>query len=71
MVRREDRPMGERLRTLQLPARPVVGSLILAGLVGLLLVDHAGSRPINPYAAPPPAALGSGQAPQGAHCTNL
>jgi hypothetical protein len=35
----------------------------------LLLVDHGQSRPINPYQAPAPVALGSGVAPTAAHCT--
>lgn len=71
MVQSEDRQPGVSSRKHRLPARSVVGTLVLAGLVGLLLVDHAESRPINPFAAPPPVALGSGQAPQGAHCTDL
>jgi len=76
MAHSDDRWTGQRLRDHQspdhgLPSRPVVGALVLAALVGLLMVDHAESRPINPFAAPPPVALGSGQAPQGAHCTDL
>lgn len=67
----DDRQAGGRVRESRLPARSFVGALVLTGLVGLLVVDHAESRPINPFAAPPPVALGSGQAPQGAHCTDL
>ena len=55
----------------KLPSRPLVGTLVLVFLAALLLVDSAGSRPINPFTAPPPVALGSGQAPEGAHCTNF
>jgi len=52
-----------------LPGRPLVGSLCMLFVIGLLLVDHAQSRPINPYQAPAPVALGSGVAPTAAHCT--
>ncbi|MCP5329949.1 MAG: hypothetical protein H7A05_01195 [Pseudomonadales bacterium] len=52
-----------------LPSRPRVAHLTLALLAIILLVDHAQSRPINPYQAPAPVALGSGQAPTAAHCT--
>lgn len=55
----------------KLPSRPIVGTLVLVFLVGLLVVDYAGSRPINPFSAPAPIALGSGQAPEGAHCTDF
>lgn len=55
----------------RLPGRTLTGVAVLI-LLGLLLVlDTAQSRPINPYAAPPPVALGSGEAPSGAHCSNL
>lgn len=52
-----------------LPGRPLTGSLCMAFVLVLLLVDHGQSRPINPYQAPAPVALGSGVAPTAAHCT--
>jgi len=52
-----------------LPGRPLVGSLSMVFVLVLLLVDHGQSRPINPYQAPAPVALGSGVAPTAAHCT--
>jgi len=58
-------------RALPRPGRTATGLLTLA-LIGLLLiVDDRQSLPINPHAAPPPVALGSGQAPEVAHCTRL
>lgn len=57
--------------TKPLPGRPVIGLLTLTFIVLLLLVDASRSTPINPYAAPEPVALGSGQPPEGAHCTDL
>lgn len=54
------------------PARPgrIATGLLTLALIGLLLLlDAAQSLPINPHAAPPPVALGSGQPPSGAHCT--
>ena len=53
----------------QLPGRPVVGMLALGLILVLLVVDDAESTPINPFNAPPVIALGSGEAPSGAHCT--
>lgn len=53
----------------RLPGRPVFGWISMGFLALLLLVDHAQSRPINPFQAPPPVALGSGLAPTAAHCT--
>lgn len=53
----------------QLPGRPVVGMLALGFILVLLMVDNAESTPINPFNAPPLIAVGSGQAPSGAHCT--
>ncbi|MDO9319080.1 MAG: hypothetical protein Q7V56_12865 [Gammaproteobacteria bacterium] len=53
----------------QLPGRPVVGMLALGFILVLLIVDNAESTPINPFNAPPLIAVGSGQAPSGAHCT--
>ncbi len=53
----------------QLPGRPMVGMLALGFILLLLVVDNAESTPINPFNAPPVIALGSGEAPSGAHCT--
>jgi hypothetical protein len=53
------------------PARPGrlgVAVAILAATVAFLAIDVATSEPINPFAAPPPLAFGSGQAAGGAHC---
>ncbi len=50
-------------------SRPRVGGLSLILVLLLLLVDHGQSRPINPYQAPAPVALGSGVAPTAAHST--
>ncbi|MDP1930739.1 MAG: hypothetical protein Q8L60_04720 [Gammaproteobacteria bacterium] len=52
-----------------LPGRPLVGTLAIVFIVGLVVIDTVQSAPINPFAAPPPVALGSGEAPTGAHCT--
>lgn len=52
-----------------LPGRPLVGTLAITFIVILLVIDTVQSAPINPFAAPPPVALGSGEAPEGAHCT--
>jgi hypothetical protein len=51
------------------PNRTVAGLLTLALIAALMMLDAQQSIPINPHAAPPPVALGSGQAPAGAHCT--
>lgn len=51
------------------PGRTATGLLTLAMIVLLLILDARQSIPINPHAAPSPVALGSGQAPAGAHCT--
>ncbi|WP_372890350.1 hypothetical protein [Rhodosalinus sp.] len=48
--------------------RRLTAALALALLAGLLLLDLSRSAPLDPFAAPPPIALGSGQAPGGAHC---
>jgi hypothetical protein len=55
----------------KLPGRPIAGMMTLLILMLLLLIDARLSVPINPYAAPAPAAWGSGEAPQGAHCTQF
>lgn len=46
-----------------------VGAVLL--VLVLLLLDYRLADPINPFAAPPPAAYGSGLAPTGAHCTQF
>ncbi|MFM1896796.1 MAG: hypothetical protein RLZZ385_1870 [Pseudomonadota bacterium] len=40
-------------------------------LLVMTAVDLLRSAPIDPYLAPWPVALGSGQVPEGAHCTNV
>jgi hypothetical protein len=43
--------------------------ILVFALGGLALsFDIAASKPLNPFAAPPLLALGSGQAAGGAHC---
>ncbi|TCP42831.1 hypothetical protein [Rhodovulum marinum] len=49
---------------------PVVIAL-LAAVAALLALDLATSHPLDPFAAPPLMALGSGQASGGAHCASL
>ncbi|MCP1336374.1 hypothetical protein [Futiania mangrovi] len=49
--------------------RRLVVLLLAAAGIGLLALDLAGSRPLNPFTAPPALALGSGQAAGGAHCS--
>ncbi|MCU0817259.1 MAG: hypothetical protein MUF74_12605 [Cypionkella sp.] len=51
--------------------RRITAALVVLFLLGLLALDQAQSRPLNPYAAPPLLALGSGQAAGGAHCAAL
>ncbi|MGY6409995.1 MAG: hypothetical protein ACXIUV_03055 [Alkalilacustris sp.] len=50
-------------------SRSAVGlaALIFVGLI--VAVDAVGSPPIDPFEVPAPAALGSGQASGGAHCS--
>jgi hypothetical protein len=51
------------------PSRSLVGLATLA-LVGVIVsLDLLRTDPIDPFSVPPPAALGSGQAPTGAHCS--
>lgn len=55
--------------TLSALSRVTVGALALC-LMGLILgVDLARSGAPDLFTAPPAIALGSGQAPTGAHCT--
>ncbi len=56
---------------LVLPARTSVSSAAAIALVLLLWLDNYMADPINPFAAPWPTALGSGEVPSGAHCTDL
>lgn len=42
--------------------------VLLAGLGLLLALDLATGQAPDPFAAPPPIALGSGQAATGTHC---
>lgn len=55
--------------TLSAMPRLGVGSLALALIAVILLVDLAQSGAPDLFSAPPALALGSGQAPTGAHCT--
>lgn len=47
--------------------RPIAAA-VFAAIVLTVALDIAGSAPLNPFAAPPAIALGSGQAASGAHC---
>ncbi len=51
------------------PGRPVVGLLALALVAAIIILDTARSGLPDPFLSPPPLALGSGAAPEGAHCT--
>ncbi|ALO45856.1 YeeE/YedE family protein [Pseudohongiella spirulinae] len=53
------------------PTRQVSAIYTLVLLTALLITDYRNARILNPFAAPPPAALGSGLQPQGAHCTDF
>ncbi|MCH8467097.1 MAG: hypothetical protein LAT78_11105 [Roseinatronobacter sp.] len=50
-------------------SRPMVGFLALLAIALILAVDLATSAPPDLFTAPPAFALGSGQAPGGAHCS--
>lgn len=52
-----------------LMTRPRVGLLALALLGAVIAWDAARSGLPDPFRAPAPFALGSGAAPEGAHCT--
>ncbi|MDP2283589.1 MAG: YeeE/YedE thiosulfate transporter family protein, partial [Pseudohongiella sp.] len=56
---------------LVLPDRAKVSSVAAIALILLLWLDNYMADPINPFAAPWPTALGSGEVPSGAHCTDL
>lgn len=51
-----------------LPGRATTGALVLTLVLAFVLADLR-AHPIDPLAVPAPAALGSGAAPSGAHCT--
>ncbi|WP_169728762.1 hypothetical protein [Salinarimonas rosea] len=51
-----------------MPQRRTVGLALIAAIALLVALDIGASRPLDPFRAPPPAALGSGAAPSGAHC---
>ncbi|KKO12340.1 YeeE/YedE family protein [Pseudohongiella sp.] len=53
------------------PGRPAAAMAAIALVLALLLIDYRVSVAINPFAAPPPTAYGSGLAPTGGHCTQL
>ena len=50
-------------------SRSVVGYLALALALGILALDLATSGAPDLFTAPAPVALGSGEAPGGAHCS--
>ncbi len=49
--------------------RNAVGLAALVLVASILAVDALTSPAIDPFQVPPPAALGSGQASGGAHCS--
>ncbi len=51
--------------------RRVTAAIALALLAGVVAMDLAVSAPLNPFAAPPMLALGSGAPAGGAHCAAL
>lgn len=51
------------------PSRPVTGGLALALVAALLVLDLARTPLPDAFTLPPPLALGSGEAPAGAHCS--
>jgi hypothetical protein len=52
------------------PGRPLVAALVIGALALFVLADLGASRPIDPFLAPAPAALGSGATPDGGHCSS-
>jgi hypothetical protein len=50
-------------------SRPQIGTLALALLAALVVLDAARTGLPEPFRMPLPLALGSGAAPSGAHCT--
>jgi len=55
----------------KLPQRSTAGRLVVLGILLFVVFDLISAEPIDPYQAPYPTALGSGQVPSGAHCTNV
>ncbi|MEZ5492528.1 MAG: hypothetical protein R3F50_19785 [Gammaproteobacteria bacterium] len=55
----------------RLPQRPTTGMLAMLFILLFVIMDLILAEPIDPYQAPYPTALGSGQVPSGAHCTNV
>jgi hypothetical protein len=51
------------------PGRTLVAVTVVSLILALVIADLSRSGGIDPFSAPPPLALGSGQAPSGAHCT--
>ncbi len=51
--------------------RRLTAALALALVAGVLALDRVQGAPPDPFAAPPPFALGSGLAAGGAHCAAL
>lgn len=54
-----------------LPSRNKSAVYTLVLLSALVIIDFRTARLLNPFAVPPPVALGSGLQPQGAHCTDM
>ncbi len=50
-------------------SRPVIGAAALALVGTIVVLDLARAGAPDLFDAPAPIALGSGQAPSGAHCT--
>lgn len=50
-------------------SRPTVGLIALALVAALVALDALRAEPVDPFTVPAPSALGSGQAPSGAHCS--
>jgi uncharacterized protein len=66
------RPDHDAGRTaFRVPDRSAASFTAVALVLVLLFTDARTAQPVNPFAAPPPAAYGSGLAPEGAHCTQL
>lgn len=57
--------------TYRFPSRSVVALAAIAIILLLAGLDLKATGGIDPFDAPPPVALGSGQAPGGAHCTDI
>ncbi|MFV0491954.1 MAG: hypothetical protein ACK5M4_09055 [Pseudorhodobacter sp.] len=49
--------------------RAFIAIAVLVGAIGIVAADLGASTRLNPYAAPPLLALGSGLAASGAHCS--